>query len=116
MRVYTGHADQQPDPLIAASSLHAIETGQTAIRVDTLRRIARALHVEPFELLNHDTEIDDAAYIVEKMRVDEGVAEVVRVELLVPGPDRGSWISLPEGRSVSVICSFLRSYFSRTLA
>ncbi len=62
----------------SASSLHAIETGQTAIRVDTLRRIARALHVEPFELLNHDTEIDDVAYIVEKMRQDPEVHRMVR--------------------------------------
>lgn len=64
-----------------ASMPHGIEMGRTSTRVDTLRRIARALHVEPFELLNHDTENDDVAYVVEKMRVDEGVAEVVRGRL-----------------------------------
>jgi hypothetical protein len=46
------------------------------------------LHVEPFELLNHDTEIDDVAYIVEKMRVDEEVAEVVR-RAVATRPDAG---------------------------
>lgn len=61
----------------SATGLHAIETGQTAIRVDTLRRIARALHVEPFELLNHDTEIDDITYIVEKVRQDAAVRAMV---------------------------------------
>ena len=62
----------------SATGIHAIETGQTAIRIDTLRRIARALHVEPFELLNHDTAIDDVAFIVEKMRQDPEVARMVR--------------------------------------
>ena len=63
------------------SGLHAIETGQSMIHIHTLRRIARALRVEPFELLNLDTEIDDIAYIIEKMRQDEGVAVLVRVQL-----------------------------------
>ncbi|HRI72404.1 MAG TPA: helix-turn-helix transcriptional regulator, partial [Polyangium sp.] len=63
------------------SGLHAIETGQSMIRVDTLARIARALRGEPFELLNLDTEIDDVAYVIEKMRQDEGVTALVRVRL-----------------------------------
>jgi hypothetical protein len=38
--------------------------------------------VGPFELLNHDMETDDVAYIAEKMRQDEVVAEVVRGRLI----------------------------------
>ena len=44
-------------------------------------QIARAVPVEPFELLNHDMEIDDVAYIVEEMRVNDGVKEVVREKI-----------------------------------
>ncbi len=80
-----------------ASMLHGIEMGRTSTRVDTLRRIARALHVEPFELLNHDTEIDDVAYIVEKMRQDPDMVWMV-LELGVTNQD------LTEGIKIARFC------------
>lgn len=61
-----------------ASMLHGIEVGRTSTRVDTLRKIARALRVEPFELLNYDTEVDDVAYVIEKMRQNDDLAALVR--------------------------------------
>jgi transcriptional regulator with XRE-family HTH domain len=46
----------------------AIELGQLATTTKTLQAIAKGLGVAPVDLLNHDAEHDDAAYIVELMR------------------------------------------------
>lgn len=51
----------------------------------TRRRIARPLRVEPFELLNVDPESNDMAFIVDKIRQDEGVAAMVRARLEIYG-------------------------------
>lgn len=46
----------------------AIELGQVAATVTTLRAIAKGLGVTPLDLLNHDTTNDDIGYLVEMMR------------------------------------------------
>lgn len=46
----------------------AIELGQLAANTKTLRSIANALGVAPFDLLNHDPENDDMGHLVELMR------------------------------------------------
>lgn len=46
----------------------AIELGQLAANTRTLRSIAKALGVAPFDLLNHDTDGDDLGHLVELMR------------------------------------------------
>lgn len=46
----------------------AIELGQVATTVTTLRAIAKGLGVSPLDLLNHDTTNDDIGYLVEMMR------------------------------------------------
>lgn len=46
----------------------AIELGQLAATIRTLRSIAKALGVTPIDLLNHDAENDDIGHLVELMR------------------------------------------------
>ena len=46
----------------------AIELGQFAANIKTLRAIANALGVAPLDLLNHDPENDDMGHVVEMMR------------------------------------------------
>ena len=46
----------------------AIELGQVAANIKTLRAIANGLGVAPLDLLNHDTKNDDMGHIVELMR------------------------------------------------
>jgi transcriptional regulator with XRE-family HTH domain len=46
----------------------AIELGQLAANIRTLRSIARGLGVTPLDLLNHDVENDDMGHLVELMR------------------------------------------------
>lgn len=58
-------------------SVMQIELGRSASNMKTLQGIARALMVEPFDLLNCDTERDDVGYIVEKMRQDPETAILV---------------------------------------
>lgn len=55
----------------------AIELGQMAANTHTLRAIAKGLGVAPVDLLNHDTENDDVAYIVERMRRDPNVRRML---------------------------------------
>lgn len=44
------------------------ELGQLVLTARMLRRFARALKVQPFDLLNHDSELDDLGYVIEMMR------------------------------------------------
>jgi transcriptional regulator with XRE-family HTH domain len=52
------------------STISLIERGRSSIHLRMLRKIARALHVKPFDLLNHTPENDDVGYIIEQMRRD----------------------------------------------
>ena len=46
----------------------AIELGQLAANIKTLRSIAKGLGVAPLDLLNHGAENDDIGHLVELMR------------------------------------------------
>jgi Cro/C1-type HTH DNA-binding domain len=47
-----------------------MEKGLASIHVHTLNKIADALQVRPFDLLNYVPEEDDLGYVVETMRKD----------------------------------------------
>lgn len=51
-----------------SASLVEIEKGRTAIRIVTLQKIAKALNVQLFDLLNHDADQNDAGFILEMIR------------------------------------------------
>jgi len=44
-----------------------VDEHRDAVARRLLRNIASALHVEPFELLNHEPEDDDVGYVIERM-------------------------------------------------
>jgi len=58
-----------------------IELGRSAISSQMLRKIAHALNVRPFDLLNLDTQNDDLGYLAEKMRLDPTAAILVNAWL-----------------------------------
>lgn len=55
-----------------------IESGRSSITTRTMRKLAHALQVQPFDILNYDVHNDDVGYLVEKMRHDPAVLEFVR--------------------------------------
>jgi transcriptional regulator with XRE-family HTH domain len=61
--------------------LSLMESGLSSINVCTLQKIARALQVVPFDLLNHTPENDNIGYIVEKMRQDPAALAKVKAQL-----------------------------------
>ena len=63
------------------SSISLIENGRSSIRMEMLRKLALALRVEPFDLLNHDPENNDIGYIVEMMRHDPETRALVKAQL-----------------------------------
>ncbi len=65
----------------SASNIPLIELGRSSIQLNNLRKIARALQVEPFDLLNHDPENNDIGYIIEKMRQDPATRKLVKAQL-----------------------------------
>lgn len=71
----------------SASNIPLIELGRSSIQMNNLRKIARALQVEPFDLLNHDPESDDIGYIIEKMRHDPATRRLVKAQLEAWGVD-----------------------------
>lgn len=54
-----------------------IESGISGGTTTILRRIARALRVELFDLFNINTQTDDAGYVLERTRVDPGALRLV---------------------------------------
>lgn len=54
-----------------------IESGVSGGTTTILRRIARALRVELFDLFNVDTHTDDVGYVLERMRKDPGALRLV---------------------------------------
>ena len=55
--------------------------GRSSIQMRILRKFARALQVEPTDLLNVDQENNDIGYIFEKMRQDPATREIVKEQL-----------------------------------
>lgn len=65
----------------SASNIPLIELGRSAIQLNSLCKIAHALQVQPYDLLNHDPENDDIGYIIEKMRQDPATHKLVKAQL-----------------------------------
>lgn len=65
----------------SASNIPLIELGRSSIQLNILRKIANALRVEPFDLLNHHPENNDIGYIIEKMRQDPSTRKLVKAQL-----------------------------------
>jgi len=59
-------------------SIMNIELGRSAINLQSIYKLARALNVQPFDLLNHDTQTSDLGWLVETMRHDAQVLAFVR--------------------------------------
>jgi transcriptional regulator with XRE-family HTH domain len=72
-----------------ASNIPLIELGRSSVQLNNLRKIACALQVEPFDLLNHDPENDDIGYIIEKMRNDPATQKLVKAQLEAWGVGAG---------------------------
>lgn len=51
----------------SADSIVRFESGQTAMNARTMRKLALALRVEPFDILNHDTQTSDLGWLLETM-------------------------------------------------
>jgi transcriptional regulator with XRE-family HTH domain len=62
-------------------SIVQIEMGRSSISTTTMQKLAQALKVEPFDLLNHDTQNDDLGYVIEKMRHDPEVLRFVSASI-----------------------------------
>lgn len=61
--------------------LSLIEYGLGSCTVVTLGKVARALRVRPFDLLNHTPENDDMGYIVEVTRRDPKMRAMVKARV-----------------------------------
>lgn len=61
--------------------LMQIELGRAVMTIKTLRKLALVLHVEPFDILNHDTQTDDVGCLVETMRHHPQFMRDVRAKL-----------------------------------
>lgn len=59
----------------------SIELGQLAANLRTLRSIANALGVAPFDLLNHDAENDDMGQIIELMRKQPEYVQKIKLRI-----------------------------------
>ncbi len=66
---------------ISADSIMHIELGRSAINLQSIYKLARALNVQPFDLLNHDHDTSDLGWFVETMRHDVNVLRFVRAKL-----------------------------------
>jgi len=63
------------------STVSFMESGLSSINVRTLQKVARALRVEPYDLLNHTPENDDMGYIIEKMRRHPATRRLVKKQI-----------------------------------
>ena len=65
----------------SASCIMQFELGRTAMNTTTMRKIARALDVQPFDILNHDTHTSDLGWFAETMHHDSNVLRLVLAKL-----------------------------------
>lgn len=50
--------------------IRQIEMGRSGFTTRILRRLAQGLNVEPFDILNHDTQTNDLGWVIEAIRRD----------------------------------------------
>ena len=75
MRALADLARCSPDGLMQ------IELGRSSMTIKTMRKLAHALDVRPFDLLNHNTQTDDVGWFVETMRHDASVLRFMSAKL-----------------------------------
>lgn len=51
-----------------SDSIEQIELGRSAIQMKTLCKLSKALNVQPWDILNHDTDTSDVGCILEMLR------------------------------------------------
>lgn len=83
LRVERGLSVRNLAQMVGCSTGHVslLESGLSSINVCTLEKIARALQVEPFDLLNYAPENDDIGYIIEKMRNNPAALAKVKTQV-----------------------------------
>lgn len=62
----------------SACGVMQIELGRSAPTTRTLGKLAEALSVQPFDILNYDSETDDLGWMMETMRRDPKCVRIVR--------------------------------------
>jgi hypothetical protein len=60
---------------------HGDKLRRLAITTETLRELARALHVQPFDMLNDDPHTNDLGWLIEAMRLDPNVLRLAKAKL-----------------------------------
>lgn len=65
----------------SAERINQIEMGRSAITTRIMVGLARALRVQPFDILNYNPQTDDLGYVIERMRHDPGALRLVRDKL-----------------------------------
>ena len=65
----------------SASCLMHFELGRRSVTMRILRKLARALHVQPFDILNLDTHTNDLGWLIEAIRHDANVLSFIRAKL-----------------------------------
>ena len=78
----------------SADCIVQIEMGRTGFTTRTLQKLAKGLHVKPFDILNHDTQTNDLGWLLEAMRRDPESARRI-VEGITSTKSRSS---VPAGR------------------
>jgi transcriptional regulator with XRE-family HTH domain len=65
----------------SASCIMHFELGRRAVTIRILCKLARALDVQPFDILNHDTQTSHVGWFVETMRNDPQLVRFMMVKL-----------------------------------
>lgn len=63
----------------SADGVMQIELGRTACTTKTLGKLAKALRVEPVDILNYDSQTNDLCWMVETMRRDPKCVHFMRI-------------------------------------
>lgn len=75
LRTLAELAECSPDGLMQ------IELGRAAMTIGTMRKLARALDVQPLDILNHDPHTMDLGWFLETMRHNPDLVRFVLVKL-----------------------------------
>lgn len=75
---------------VSAECILQVEMGRSGFTTNTLQKLARALRVEPFDILNHDPQTNDLGWMVEAMRRDPESVRKVLEDLEGKKPRAGS--------------------------
>jgi transcriptional regulator with XRE-family HTH domain len=65
----------------SAESIEQLELGRLDFTATTLHELARALQVEPRDILNHDPDTNDFGWLAEAMRSDPKMLRLVKAKL-----------------------------------